>query len=41
MGFNDMIVAFLNRYLGAGQTVAQIKRAGTKQGVATIQVNAR
>ena len=38
---NDTIVAFLNRYLAAGQTVAQIKRAGTKQGVATIQVTAR
>ncbi len=38
---NNTIAAFFDRYLGAGQTVAQIKRAGSKPGITTIQVNAR
>ncbi len=38
---NNTIAAFFDRYLGTGQSVAQIKRAGTKQGVTTIQVNTR
>ena len=28
---NDTIVAFLNRYLGGGQTVTQIRRAGARR----------
>ena len=38
---NNTIAAFFDRYLGTGQTVAQIKRAGSKPGITTIQVNAR
>ena len=36
---NNTIAAFFNRYLGTGQTVAQIKRAGSKPGVTTFQVS--
>ena len=36
---NNTIAAFFNRYLGTGQTVAQIKRAGSKPGLTTIQVS--
>ncbi len=38
---NDTIAAFFDRYLGAGQTVGQIKRAGSKPGITTIRVSAR
>ncbi len=38
---NDTIVAFLDRYLGRGLTVAQIERAGTKRGVSTLRTDAR
>lgn len=38
---NNTIAAFFDRYLGTGQTVAQIKRAGSKPGITTIQVSAR
>jgi len=38
--FNNTIAAFFNRYLGTGQTVAQIERAANKPGVTTIQINA-
>jgi predicted dienelactone hydrolase len=34
------IVAFFDRYLGPGQTVTQIKQAGTQHGIATMQVDA-
>lgn len=33
------IVAFLDRYLGSGQSVARIKRAGHQPGITTIHVN--
>jgi predicted dienelactone hydrolase len=38
---NDTIAAFFDRYLGAGKSLAQIKQAGSKPGVTTIQVSAR
>jgi predicted dienelactone hydrolase len=38
---NDTIAAFFDRYLGSGATVTQIKRAGSKSGITTIQANAR
>ncbi len=38
---NDTIAAFFDRYLGPGKTSAQIKRAGSKPGITTIQVHAR
>ena len=38
---NNTIAAFFGRYLGQGQTVGQIKRAGSKPGITTIQVSAR
>ncbi len=38
---NTTIAAFFDRYLGTGQTVAQIKRTGNKPGITTIQVSAR
>jgi predicted dienelactone hydrolase len=34
------IAAFFDRYLGTGQTVAQIKQAGSQHGIATMQVDA-
>jgi fermentation-respiration switch protein FrsA (DUF1100 family) len=37
---NDTIAGFFNRYLGSGATVTQIKRAGSKPGITTIQANA-
>jgi predicted dienelactone hydrolase len=35
---DDALAAFFNRYLGAGGSVAQIKAAGSKHGVATMNV---
>ena len=35
---DDALAAFFNRYLGPGGSVAQIKAAGTKRGVATMNV---
>ena len=37
---NDTIAAFFDRYLGPGATVTKIKRAGSKPGVTTIQLDA-
>jgi hypothetical protein len=38
---NDTIAAFFDRYLGPGEGLAQIKRAGSRPGIATTQMNAR
>jgi predicted dienelactone hydrolase len=35
------VTAFFGRYLGSGETLAQIKHAGSQQGVTTMQVDAR
>jgi predicted dienelactone hydrolase len=37
---NTTIVEFFDRYLGTGESVAQIKRAGNQHGIATMQVDA-
>jgi dienelactone hydrolase len=37
---NKTVAAFFDRYLGTGQTVSQIKRAGSQHRVATMQVDA-
>jgi dienelactone hydrolase len=38
---NNTLAAFFDRYLGRGDSVAAIKRAGNKPGIATMQVSAR
>jgi predicted dienelactone hydrolase len=38
---NNTIAAFFDRYLGPGQTVAEIQRAGTEPGITTIRSSAR